>query len=433
MSLFHYAARAGHWNLMEGFVRDYCQHEVPYDETFLIACRHGQGLIVSNLMRGFAFDISDGRAVNVAAAAGHADVLTYLMDLSQKTAEDGRNSSSYNIIANASSLLNLAVTNGHEKVVDVILDRIPDSDSFRINEKDERTDRTPLFSAVMCNNENMVRNLLARGAEIKAHGNTAVHIAAEHGYQGIMRILLTIATNHFDDIDIDDGVQKPYPVILLQSRDTGGDYPIHKAARNGHSGVVELILEYHPQAVFLRMSLKGKPTYPELGLGYTALHLAARGGHLDVLRILIDSGADIEARTDRSDLGAFHLAAAEGHEAVVRLLLQHSASAYIDKVKALHLAVDRGHDGIVRAFVEDISTNGQWMYTNSTAWARLIEIAAKNGFDAVLHTLLEGPFDSDGKRLAKQVLQVAKREKYKNAITVLTNILEERGGIEILK
>lgn len=433
MSLFHFAAQAGHWNLMENLVTEYCQHEVPSDETLLIACRHGQDLIVSNLMRRFEFDLSDGRAVSVAVAAGHADVLTCLIDLGQGSAEDGKKTSSYNVTANGSSLLNLAATNGHEKVVDVILDRISDSDSFRVNEIDQRTGRTALFSAVMSGNENMVRKLLARGAEIKAHGNTAIHTAAECGHQRIMRTLLEIATSDFNSgIDNEDGVKESYPHIVLGSHDAGGECPIHIAAKNGYSAVVELILEYDPDAVFLETVTvvnRGRPTNPEPALGYTALHLAARGGHPDVLRILLENRADIEARTNNREWRALHLAAAGGHEAVVRLLLQHGASTYADAkggMKALHLAVEGGHDGVVRALLNESPTHGDWINADYTYMARLIEIAAKNGLDAVLHILLEDRAGVSVTWIAEHALQVAKLRDYENAITVLKNLLRER-------
>ena len=385
MSLFHFAAQAGHWNLMENLVTEYCQHEVPSDETLLIACRHGQDLIVSNLMRRFEFDISDGRAVSAAVAAGHADVLTCLIDLGQGSAEDGKKSSSYNITANGSPLLNLAATNGHEEVVDVILDRISDSDSFRVNELDQRTGRTALFSAVMSGNENMIRKLLARGAEIKAHGNTAIHTAAECGHQEIMRTLLEIATGDINSgIDDEDGVKKSYPQILLDSYDAGGEYPIHIAAKNGHP---------------------------------------------DVLRILLENEADIEARTRVREWRALHLAAAGGHEAVIRLLLQHGASTYADTkggMKALHLAVEGGHDGVVRALLNESPTHGDWINADYTYMARLIEMAAKNGLDAVLHTLLEDRAGVSVTWIAEHALQVAKLRDYENAITVLKNLLRER-------
>jgi serine/threonine-protein phosphatase 6 regulatory ankyrin repeat subunit B len=58
--------------------------------------------------------------------------------------------------------------------------------------------------------------------------------------------------------------------------------------------------------------------------GKTALMLAARGGHIAVVRELLDRGAAIEAR-DRDGGNALMTAAGAGHDEIVRLLLARGA------------------------------------------------------------------------------------------------------------
>ena len=54
--------------------------------------------------------------------------------------------------------------------------------------------------------------------------------------------------------------------------------------------------------------------------GFTALHLAAGAGHLDVVEYLVEElGADVAATNDAGDT-ALDVAAAEGHTAVVAYL-----------------------------------------------------------------------------------------------------------------
>lgn len=360
MSLFHYAAHVGHWSLMEGLVAEYCQHELPSDETLLIACRQGQGRIVQNLMRQIGYDISDGRAVNIAAAAGHAGVLKHLLGFSNRAAVGGKMNPSYNVTANASSLLNVAVTSGQEELVDIIFDNCHMSDpehcddSVYINKTDEHTGRTIFLTAVLCGNENIVRSLLVRGAKIRIHGNSALHVAAEYGHQGILRRLLEHCDSDDDggthDIENEDMREGTYAQTLLRMFDAEEDTPLHKAARNGHSATVKLILEHKPPIE----TRTRKKQMDGTDWMFTALHLAAKGGHLAVLRILVAGGASIEATTSGRYWTALHFAVAEGHATVVDWLLRNGANPDTearDGTKPLELAVSRAHEGIVRALM----------------------------------------------------------------------------------
>lgn len=55
------------------------------------------------------------------------------------------------------------------------------------------------------------------------------------------------------------------------------------------------------------------------------MHLAVICGHVKVVKMLIDSGANIEA-TGWNELTPLHYAAKEGHNEVVKMLLQHGAN-----------------------------------------------------------------------------------------------------------
>lgn len=431
MSLFHYAAHVGHWNLMELLVAEYCQHELPFDETFLIACRQGQDHIVQNLMRRMNYDISDGRAISVAAAAGHADVFKYLLDLCENAAMEGRKTSSYDIVANASSLLNLGATNGHEKVVDIVLDYCDGKEGVNIDKKDERTGRTALFSEVMSGHENTVRKLLARGARLTAPGNTALHIAAEYGHREILLMLLEHAFGDYDShgdtefYELEyEGVMdsRAWSEVLLRFFDTEGDTPLHKAARNGHSAVVKLILEHQPSNIELIPTDIYKYETTECAEAYTPLHLAAKCGHLDIVQLLVDRGAHINPKTHERERRALHLAVDEGHEAVVEWLERNSADPNVpagDVIsKPLEVAIKRGHDGLVRAFLN--SGYKEWSF-DATRLAGLVVLAAKNGCTDVLRTVLDfiGVCEE---RHFKEVLQFARHADSQRVLELINGI-----------
>lgn len=73
----------------------------------------------------------------------------------------------------------------------------------------------------------------------------------------------------------------------------------------------------------------------------TALHVASYKGELEVAKLLIERGADLDSRS-RAGWTALHYALREGHPEVVRLLLHHGADANAktrNDGNALHLAL----------------------------------------------------------------------------------------------
>ena len=442
MSLFHYAAHVGHWKLMEGLVTEYGHHEHPFYETLLIACRQGQYLIVEKIMPNINYDISDGRAINAAVAAGHADILNHFLDLSERGAKHGRSSTIYNFVANATSLLTLAATNGHETVVDAILNRCHLSTegfdaSHCINGINERTGLSLFFLAVVSGNEELVSNLLKRGAKLQAHGTSALHVAAECGCQGVFRMLLNspnIETYEYMGADTEynqnEGAYYHQPkevYSLLHFFDSTGSTLLHKAAMNGHSAIVKSILDSRSSSTGRGLDLEVRTSYQSRHpkTRCTALHLAASTGHIDVVKILVENGASIESKTYDSNWTPLHFAASGGHEDVVRYLLQKGASPYVDArdgAKVLEVALLNGRDGVVRALLEyDYQKLGY--NANNTEMARLIEKAAESKEQAVLRALLDwvGIFEEGHLR---EIQQVATRKGYYRALGVLKPLQE---------
>ncbi|KAF3005617.1 hypothetical protein E8E13_002525 [Curvularia kusanoi] len=89
----------------------------------------------------------------------------------------------------------------------------------------------------------------------------------------------------------------------------------------------------------------------------TALHWAAYHGNVEIVRLLLEAGADIEAETEDNGT-ALHIAAHEDHEDVVRLLLEEGASRCIEvedcgHKTALDVAIFEGSVASVRLLIEE--------------------------------------------------------------------------------
>ncbi|SPO05222.1 uncharacterized protein DNG_07909 [Cephalotrichum gorgonifer] len=105
----------------------------------------------------------------------------------------------------------------------------------------------------------------------------------------------------------------------------GGDPPsftlLHLAAYFGNLSWARMLLKHYASdgIPFLRRYTSRKDSY-----GRTPLFWAATRGHRDVAELLLDHGANINAK-DRGKMTALHIAVTGGHKDVVSLLLDRSA------------------------------------------------------------------------------------------------------------
>ncbi|XP_063376252.1 ankyrin repeat domain-containing protein 39 [Cydia fagiglandana] len=88
--------------------------------------------------------------------------------------------------------------------------------------------------------------------------------------------------------------------------------------------------------------------------GYTALHYAARNGHVDICRTLVGAGACVDAQT--SGLATpLHKAAAAGKAATVKFLIQCGANVLMqdtDGETALHKAIANKRTDLINILLE---------------------------------------------------------------------------------
>ncbi|CAJ1420414.1 unnamed protein product [Effrenium voratum] len=147
---------------------------------------------------------------------------------------------------------------------------------------------TPLFDAAASGHLEVVRCLLAAGADKEKADNdgaTPLHIAAWWGHQAVAQCLL------------DAGADK-------EKADNAGESALHLAAVQGHPTVVQCLLD------------AGADKEKADNAGRSPLHLAAFMDRQAVVQCLLDEGADKE-KADKNGTTALFFAAFRGHLAVV--------------------------------------------------------------------------------------------------------------------
>ncbi|XP_048488889.1 oxysterol-binding protein-related protein 1 [Plutella xylostella] len=98
------------------------------------------------------------------------------------------------------------------------------------------------------------------------------------------------------------------------------------SARHGELSVVKAMLEAREEGkLTLDINCKGQS---KSNLGWTPLHLATYFGHADVVRALLEAGADVDEVNETGDT-ALHKACFIGNEELVILLLNHKADVNI--------------------------------------------------------------------------------------------------------
>lgn len=200
-----------------------------------------------------------------------------------------------------------------------------------------------LINAARKSDIDIVRQLLNEGADVNATGegytfttdftrmNSALHLAATNADEDIVRLLLEngASVNLWAlGTPLHRAIKSNAQKIVNLLLDYGADLEIHDAednmcplaiaAKRGQVDLVRLLLQ------------RGANVHALSGNGFSALHYAAESDHVDVAQLLIDNGADVNSRKPKSfekDPGTtpLHLAALNGNIKMAQFLLEHGA------------------------------------------------------------------------------------------------------------
>lgn len=315
-----------------------------------LAAEYGHEGIVKMLLQGGAAIDGDGRGgqtpLSRAATNQHQNIMKILLERGATIKDD----------KTFSQMLSWAVTNGYEAIVESLL-----SCSFAI---DENSLRSYLSFAAANGHETTIDLLLEKHAEsdVRRLGSLLLY-AASHGLEDHAKLLLERnvglgARNVARQTPLHLAIIGGYGAIAkllvergadLDARDQTLRTPLDHAVIDGDEALVKLLLEkevsleagnplywvsaqhyaaeHRREAIAKLLSEKSADIREKFGnreMIQRAMSLAAVRGYEPIVKLLIEGGADLEAK-DESSRTPLHHAAMYGHEAVVKLLLERGA------------------------------------------------------------------------------------------------------------
>ncbi|TSN21213.1 Transient receptor potential cation channel subfamily A member 1 [Bagarius yarrelli] len=187
---------------------------------------------------------------------------------------------------------------------------------------------TPLHYACRLGIPDSVKNMLGLEVSIDQKSKqkkSALHFAAEYGRINTCHRLLETMTD----------------TRLLNEGDGKGMTPLHLASRGGHVKVVGLLLR------------KGALFHSDYK-GWSCLHHAAVEGYTQTMDCLLISNIKLLDKINGDGNTALHLAARAGHVAAVCLLLNRGAKILLNHSDAsfLHEAIHNGRKDVMSAVID---------------------------------------------------------------------------------
>lgn len=261
-----------------------------------------------------------------------------------------------------------AAERGHDSVIKLLL-------QFGCDPNQRIGRNSPLALAAKNGYVAAVRVLLDCGINDipECSKSAALHLSAEHGHDLVVMALVDGEVNVNTVYEL-EGRSQSYP-------------PLHLAVKGGHVAVVRKLIESGADV---------EPECPKL----KPLHWAALNGHQNVAQQLIEAGAKVDI-SDGTGYTALHHAAENGYGRVVQLLLDSGAARDVlepNNKTPLYLSAYEGHSRVVQLLLReeaDVEAN------DSLGWTPL-HAASANGHQDVVQQLIEAGANTDPTNRSKE-------------------------------
>ena len=224
-----------------------------------------------------------------------------------------------------------------------------------------------LVDAVAEQDVQAVRALLDEGIDVgtpRADGATALLWAA-----------------HWDDLDTVDLLLRAGADV--NAADDHGVTPLERAAENASTAMVERLLAAGASANAVQTS------------GLTLLMTAARTGNVQVVNALLGHGADVNSATTETQSTALMWAVSEHHPDIMRALLDAGADPRASTVKGFTPLMYAVRNGDIDS-IETLIAAGVDVNETSADDSHVLPFAIVSGQDQVAYFLLEQGADPNG-------------------------------------
>jgi len=277
------------------------------DTALVVACRRSNVAAARLLLSRSSLGVNERNdagetALIIAAARGCLEAVELL--LSQEDIDINAQS------ANSASALSISVKGGHEKVVNLLLDE-PKLDEENLGEG--------LIAATEANWTTIMRKILQTGRVTYASGNAALLSAAARGHSETVEALLKFDVNMTDE---------------------KGESLLNSAIRRGDTRVVQALVKAEALDINHNLGFGSQ----EAVAPTPALHLAAKLGSREIVKLLLRNMSLDVNQLDSMGLSALHLAIVHSRLPVIETLLAYPIvdvnTATKSRLKtSLHLAV----------------------------------------------------------------------------------------------
>ncbi|KAK1806444.1 hypothetical protein P4O66_004783, partial [Electrophorus voltai] len=351
-TLFDYGAKLCHQNKLG----HYAIHTVAFagaTDVMEVVLQKGEELGISTATHINYLDKSKSSPLHLAVRGGTMDVIKLCISKGAKVDQQQ---------CDKSTALHFACTQGAIEAVKVMLVPFKSVDEI-INIRDA-ANQTPLHRATLFDHVELAEYLVSKSKAVRellseedSDGCTPLHYACKLGiHNSVQNMLgLNISLSHKSkqkksalhfaaEYGRVNTCQRLLDTItdsrLLNEGDENGLTPLHLASGGGHTKVVELLLR---RGALFQNDYKG----------WSCLHHATAEGFTKTMEILLAGNIKLMDSTDEEGNTALHIAAREGHVAAVKLLLNSGAQITLSKndTSFIHEAVRNGRKDVANATI----------------------------------------------------------------------------------